>query len=83
MRGLSNAIVRARLDSENPGRVLSTVLQRLQRWSGYGGQKQAAHSWQMRRQAKDVGVVWVKDSRLSGRSYRSQELDGAGAGSGC
>jgi hypothetical protein len=56
MRGLSNAIVRARLDSEDAGRAVSTVLQRLRRWSCYEGQKLVAHSRRMRRQAQDVGV---------------------------
>jgi hypothetical protein len=52
-RGLSNAIVRARLVCENPERAVSTVLQC---WSGYEGQKLAAQSWQRRKQARDVGV---------------------------
>jgi hypothetical protein len=81
MRGLSNAIVRARLDSENPIRAVSTVLLALVKlWGTKAG---SAVLGGCAGKPKMLVWVWVKVSRLSGRSSRSQELDGAGACSGC
>jgi hypothetical protein len=66
-RGLSNAIVRARLDPRESLNGRSTVLH-----VGYEGQKLAAHSSQRRRQTGPKLLVWVKAEWM--------DLSGSGAG---